>query len=127
MTSHEFGAFVSLTHNIGVGAFTKSTAARKFNKGDKVGAAKAILLWNKITVNGVKVVSQGLINRRASEAVYFQMNVADASLPTHFYETTAGDGGARETVPVAWPMIAALVAALALFFDDVEMFFANLF
>jgi lysozyme len=127
MTNHEFGGFVSLTHNIGVGAFEGSTAARKFNKGDKNGASQAILMWNKITVNGKKVVSQGLINRRASEAVYFQMNVADASLPTHFYETTAGSGGAREGVPAAWLPIAALIAAIALFFDEVEAFFAGLF
>jgi lysozyme len=126
MTSHEFGAFISLTHNIGVGAFTNSTAARKFNKGDKNGAAKAILMWNKITIDGKKVVSQGLVNRRSSEAVYFKMNVADASLPTHFYETTAGDGGAHtKAAPPAWPIIGTLATAIALFFDQIKEFFVG--
>jgi lysozyme len=50
MTNHEFGAFVSLTHNIGVGAFRKSTAARKFNDDDKAGAAIEIMLWDKISI-----------------------------------------------------------------------------
>ena len=128
MNHHERGAFISLTHNIGVGAFTNSTAARKFNKGDKRGAAKAILMGNKITIDGRKVVSQGLVNRRASEAVYFEMNVTDASLPTHFYETTAGDGGAHiKAVPPAWPMLGAIAVSIAIFFDDVKEFFLGFF
>jgi len=124
MSDHEFGAFLSLTHNIGVGAFANSTAARKFNKGDKAGAAKAILMWNKITVDGKKVVSQGLVNRRASEAVYFKMNVSDASLPTHFYETTAGSGGEKtKSIPPAWPMLYAIVVSFAVFFEQIKDFF----
>ena len=127
ITAHERGAFISLTFNIGVGAFAKSTAARKFNKGDKAGAAKAILMWNKITIDGKKVASRGLINRREAEVMFFEMKVSDAAFPTHFYETTAGDGGAHKaSVPPAWPMLGALVAALAIFFDDVKEFFVGI-
>ena len=56
-------AFVSLSYNIGVGAFCKSSVVRRFNAGDKVGACDAILMWNKA---GGKVV-QGLVNRRQKE------------------------------------------------------------
>lgn len=56
-------AFLSLSYNIGTGAFCKSTVARKANAGDIRGACDAILAWNKA---GGRVVA-GLVNRRADE------------------------------------------------------------
>ena len=122
MTDNEFGAFVSLTHNIGVGAFSKSTAARKFNAGDKSAAADAILMWNKITVDNKKVVSRGLMNRRLDEVMYFK-NMYRHGAPS--YETTAGTGGERRAVPPAWPMLGVIAATIALFWEQVKEFFAN--
>lgn len=45
LADHEFDALVSLAFNIGGGAFAKSTVARRFNAGDKAGAAEAFLMW----------------------------------------------------------------------------------
>ena len=56
-------AFLSLSYNIGTGAFCKSTVARLANAGDIRGACNAIPAWNKA---GGKVV-KGLVNRRAEE------------------------------------------------------------
>ncbi|WP_244487036.1 lysozyme [Devosia sp. Leaf420] len=56
-------AFLSLSYNIGTGAFCGSTVARKANAGDFRGACNAIPMWNRA---GGKVVP-GLINRRADE------------------------------------------------------------
>lgn len=56
-------AFLSLSYNIGTGAFCKSTVARKANAGDYRGACDAISAWNKA---GGRVV-KGLVNRRADE------------------------------------------------------------
>lgn len=56
-------AFLSLSYNIGTGAFCKSTVARKANAGDYKGACEGIPAWNKA---GGRVV-QGLVNRRADE------------------------------------------------------------
>jgi lysozyme len=67
INGNEFGAFVSLAYNIGPGAFKKSSAFRSFNAGDKEGAAKAILLWNKA---GGKVLN-GLTRRREAERKLF--------------------------------------------------------
>ena len=67
INDNEFGAFMSLAYNIGPGAFAKSSALRKFNAGDKAGAANAILLWNKA---GGKVM-KGLERRRAAEKALF--------------------------------------------------------
>lgn len=67
INENEFGAFVSLAYNIGPGAFKKSSALRLFNAGEKEGAAKAILLWNKA---GGKVL-KGLTRRREAERKLF--------------------------------------------------------
>jgi len=64
---NEFGAFVSLAYNIGPTAFGKSSALRRFNAGDKRGAADAILMWEK--ANGK--VMKGLQSRRKAERALF--------------------------------------------------------
>jgi lysozyme len=56
-------AVVSITYNIGVGAFCKSSMARKFNSGDVKGACDAFLQYNK--AGGI--VWRGLTNRRQAE------------------------------------------------------------
>ena len=63
MRDNERVAFVSLSYNIGVAAFCKSTVVRRFNAGDKTGACDAILMWNRAGGN----VVQGLVNRRQKE------------------------------------------------------------
>jgi hypothetical protein len=67
MNNNEYGAFLSLAYNIGPGAFKKSSALRLFNAGDKAGAAKALLMWNKA---GGKVLA-GLTRRREAEKKLF--------------------------------------------------------
>jgi lysozyme len=56
-------AFLSLSYNIGIGAFCKSTVARKANVGDLRGACDAVLAWNRA---GGKVLP-GLTRRRQEE------------------------------------------------------------
>lgn len=58
-------AFLSLSYNIGTGAFCRSTVARRANAGDIAGACDAILAWNKAG-KPLRVV-KGLTNRRAAE------------------------------------------------------------
>jgi lysozyme len=63
LTQYEFGAFVSLTYNIGVPAFCGSTLVKKLNKGDYTGACREIDRWN---ISGGRVM-QGLVKRRTEE------------------------------------------------------------
>lgn len=63
MHQHEFDAFVSLTYNIGINAFCKSTVAKRLNAGDYEGACEAILLWDKQAGQ----VLRGLTIRRQKE------------------------------------------------------------
>jgi lysozyme len=82
INDNEFGAFLSLAYNIGVGGFGRSSALRHFNAGDKAKAAAAIKLWNKATVNGKLQVLQGLVNRRAEEVVLFQTPTSAPQRPS---------------------------------------------
>lgn len=67
LNQNEFDALVSLTYNIGLGAFQRSSVLRKLNAGDREGAAKAFHLWNK----GGGRVLKGLVSRRQREAALF--------------------------------------------------------
>ena len=63
-------ALISLAFNIGTGAFARSTLVDMINDGGSVPQWKVVLEWLdwcKHTVNGRKVVSTGLLNRRRGE------------------------------------------------------------
>lgn len=66
VTSHELDGWVMWHFNTG-GIHTTS-AVRKWRSGDKAGAVAVLQQWNKITVKGKKVVSDGLVARRKQEA-----------------------------------------------------------
>lgn len=67
LTQNQFDALVSLTYNIGSGAFNNSTLLKKLNKGDYQGAADQFLAWKKA---GGKVLP-GLVRRREAERALF--------------------------------------------------------
>jgi lysozyme len=56
-------AFLSFTYNIGIGAFCKSTMARKINAGDIRGACDEFPKWDKAA--GIRL--PGLTKRRTAE------------------------------------------------------------
>lgn len=59
----QLAAAVSLSYNIGISAYRRSTVARRFSAGDWRGACEAFLMWNKA---GGRVV-RGLDRRRRAE------------------------------------------------------------
>lgn len=63
MHPHEFSAFVSLTYNIGPGAFCQSTVAKRLVAGDYESACEAILMWDKQAGKTLR----GLTIRRKAE------------------------------------------------------------
>ena len=62
-----FDAIISLTYNIGVNGFKRSSVLRLLKQGDKQNAADAFLLWN---MAGGKVL-RGLVSRREKERQLF--------------------------------------------------------
>ena len=67
ITQNMFDAIISLTYNIGVNGFKRSSVLRLLKQGDKQNAADAFLLWN---MAGGKVL-RGLVKRREKERKLF--------------------------------------------------------
>lgn len=63
INQNQYDAFASLTFNIGVNAFCKSTLVRHLNAGEYASACRQILRWDR--AGGKKV--KGLTNRRKAE------------------------------------------------------------
>lgn len=76
-TDNQYSAMVSLTFNIGPGAFRGSTVLRRHRGGDYPAAGDAFLLWDKAHVNGALQVVAGLHRRREEErALYLRPSAA---------------------------------------------------
>jgi lysozyme len=71
LNQNEFDALVSFIFNVGAGAFKTSTARKRLNRNDRIGAAEALTWWNKATVSGVLREVRGLTRRRAAEKALF--------------------------------------------------------
>ncbi len=71
VNENEFSALISLAYNIGTAALASSTAVKRLNIGDRLGAAQAIEWWNKGRVNGRLIELPGLTRRRAAEKALF--------------------------------------------------------
>lgn len=63
----QLAAATRLSYNIGVDAFCRSTAARRFKAGDWRGGCDAFLAWNKARIDGRLTMVRGLAERRQRE------------------------------------------------------------
>lgn len=71
LTQNQFDALASFIYNVGRNAFIGSTMYRLIKLGKMKEAAEEFLRWDKVTINGKKVSSQGLLNRRKKERALF--------------------------------------------------------
>ncbi len=71
LNQNEFDALVSFVYNVGAGAYRNSTARKRLNRGDRVGAAEALTWFSKATIGGVLREVNGLKRRRAAEQALF--------------------------------------------------------
>jgi lysozyme len=77
LNDNQFAALVWFAFNVGDGAFAASTLLKKLNATppDYDAVPAELAKWNKITVDGKKVVSKGLINRRALETTLWLLPI----------------------------------------------------
>lgn len=71
LTQNQFDSLASFIYNIGRSAFIASTMYKLIKVGKMKEAADQFDVWNKVTIKGKKVYSQGLANRRAKEKALF--------------------------------------------------------
>ena len=71
LSQHQFDALVSWTYNLGPSNLNASTMLKVLNKGAFEDVPAQIKRWNKATVNGQRVVLDGLVRRREAEALLF--------------------------------------------------------
>lgn len=69
-STRTLASFVSFAYNVGDSAFFRSSVYRLWNEGKFEQACQAMFLWTKVTIDGVKVHSKGLYNRRKIEHSY---------------------------------------------------------
>lgn len=132
LTQNQFDALVSLSFNIGVGAFSKSTLLKLLNKGEYNKVPYELARWNKA---GGKVLA-GLTRRRAAEADLWlrsetvdkadrvQRGAVERDVPTIINKENIGFGaGIASTVglssvvngdgPIHWALAAIMVIGFA--------------
>lgn len=67
LEQHQFDALVLFLYNIGDDQFKKSTLLRLLNEGNYEEVPAQLVRWDKVTINGIKKVSNGLVDRRQKE------------------------------------------------------------
>lgn len=75
INQNQFDSLVSLCYNIGIGNFTHSSVLRFLNQEQYIVAAHQMTRWIYATVNGKKIILNGLVRRRAAEKdLFLSMN-----------------------------------------------------
>ena len=69
---NQFDSLVAWCFNIGKSAMKSSTCIKVLNASQFEKVPSEIKRWNKVTVNGVKQVSDGLVRRREAESLLFK-------------------------------------------------------
>jgi GH24 family phage-related lysozyme (muramidase) len=67
LNNNQFSALVCFAYNIGLNAFAGSSVLHLVNEDQLSSVLAHMALWDKTTINGVLVVSNGLKNRRDAE------------------------------------------------------------
>ena len=121
--SNQLAAMVSLAFNIGVGAFQRSTALRKHNARDYVGAAEAFKLFRR--AGGREVA--GLLRRRNAEAALYltPVNAETPGVQTVDPEVTPSPAATPDNNRGPLANLAAQVAAAVIALAGVAEPFKN--
>lgn len=127
LNDYQFGALSSFDFNAGDGALDVSTLLKKLNAGDYASVPTELARWNKTTIAGKLVLSQGLVTRRANEAALFTKGMPvsgvvpaapsslhPATVPTTICTGAVIAGSAAISHGVPWPWIIAAVIVLGI-------------
>jgi lysozyme len=71
LTQNQFDALASFVFNIGLENFRRSSTLRRLNEGALLRAASAIEMWRGADFEGMRIVVDALVRRRAAEKALF--------------------------------------------------------
>jgi len=80
LKQHQFDALVCFVFNVGATAWAKSDTLKILNQGHLHKIPGRLMMWNKITVNGKKVESEGLTNRRLREVALWEGRITEKDI-----------------------------------------------
>lgn len=89
LNPNQWDVLYSFTFNVGVAAFEGSTLLKKINAGKFNEVPAELAKWNKTTINGKKVTSNGLKKRRALEIAAWLGGKTIELSPEEYREKTA--------------------------------------
>jgi lysozyme len=90
LAPHQWDVLYSFAFNVGVTAFANSTLLKRINAGRLDQVPAELAKWNKTTIDGKKVTSDGLKKRRALETAYWLGGNKTITLtPAEYREKTA--------------------------------------
>lgn len=121
--TNQLGAMVSLTYNIGLGAFKTSTVLRCHNLGDANGASRAFGLFNKARVKGQLIELDGLTARRAAEAALYLKPDPDAEPAPPMPQAVQGESNLAASpinLTAAIPVVGGTVTLLSTFSEQAK-------
>jgi len=72
LQQNQFDSLVAWCFNIGKSAMKSSTCIKVLNASQFEKVPSEIKRWNKVTIDGVKQVSDGLVRRREAESLLFK-------------------------------------------------------
>ena len=112
LNGNQYSAVASLIYNIGAGGWSASTVLRRINAGNFTGAADAFTMWNKITVSGKKVISNGLTNRRERERGLFLQGMRETIDHYPRQGITGGEAKPNKQSKTLWMGLSGVLASI---------------
>jgi len=118
LTGNQFGALVSFAFNVGDQAFVESTLLAQLNEGHFDAVPTELQKWNKTTEGGQKVVSKGLIRRRAAEVNLWASAADPETMATGERGNQVGEPPAAKPIVTDAVVTGGAVAGVGAFLSD---------
>lgn len=120
LNDNQFGSLVSFVFNVGEAAFASSTLLRVLNEGDYNAVPRQMARWDKTTINGKKVQSDGLIRRRAAEIELWTKPVEGEEIEANVHAAPLPDRSPSESLTIKGAVVSGVGAVGTILVDAAQ-------